>query len=198
MDNTVDKLIQDQIDALPPDIKKAISLVPWKDRVRDIAKRENLNITQSDSLETETLLILYGLLPPESYAGNIVTEVGVDEEQAERIAKLVNDEIIADIEKQFEAIDATAQKSALTPALETPTGTPATQSVEIPEANLPEVIPGEAAHNVPHIEELPKAPTTMPGGMIGDKLTQATSVLPQTGPKISYSRGVDPYREPIE
>src|SRR3954468_15368994 len=98
MDNNVDKLIQDQIDSLPLDVKEAVARVPWKERVRDIAKRENLNVAQADSLETETMFILYGFLTPDTYVGNIMTEVGIEDEQAERINKLVNDEIVSDIE----------------------------------------------------------------------------------------------------
>jgi hypothetical protein len=216
MDNNVDKLIQDQIDSLPADVRQAIARVPWKERVRDIAKREGLDVAKADSLETETLLILYGLLPPETYVGNIISEVGVDEEQAERINKLVTDEIIADIEKQFEAIDALAPESVTKAPVEVPQPekpetriqtpeipvTTESKEVEVPEPILPETIPGETAHDVPHMES--KGPTVSPAmpsapqGFIAEKLTQITSVLPETSPKPSYPKGVDPYREPIE
>jgi hypothetical protein len=213
MNNETDKLIKEQLDALPADVKEAVARVPWKERVRDIAKRENLNVAQADSLETETMLILYGFLPPDTYVGNVTTEVGLGEEQAERIYKLVTDEIIRDIEKQFEMIEAlmpkAPEKTASPEKIETAANTPApalveTKEVEIAPEMLPETVPGEAAHDVPHMEAAPasapapEAKPAMPSGMIGEKLSQMTSALPQKEDKASYPKGVDPYREPIE
>lgn len=174
MENNTDKLIQDQFNSLPADVKEAISRVPWKARVQDIAKREGLNAEQSTSLETETMLTLYGFVAPDSYIGNITTEVGVEEEQAERISKLVTDEIIADIEKQFEMIDAlmpkddTPKESGPAPAAPKEEKKPEpdkglldispeilAKQVKMPEIApdmLPEVLPGQTAHDVPHVE----------------------------------------------
>lgn len=216
MENDTDKIIQDQIDALPMDVKEAIARVPWKDRIRDIAKREGLNVAQTDSLETETMLILFGFLTPDTYTGNIISEVGVGDEQAERIAKIVNDEIILDIEKQFEMIDAlmpeniaketghAPEKAPVQAPQEAisnePTPSPLTKELDAPIEALPEIVPGETAHDTSPKTTLPPEPTkqSMPQGMIGEKLSGITSALPVENKPAPYPKGIDPYREPIE
>jgi hypothetical protein len=71
METDTNKLIQDKWESLPIDVKQALTTIPWKNRVRDIAKREMLDEENSDQLETELLLVLYGFVPPEDPKLNI-------------------------------------------------------------------------------------------------------------------------------
>lgn len=206
-----EKIIEEQFNSLPPEIKEAIGRVPWKERVRDIAKRESLNDDQALALEAETMIILYGFLPPEGYVQSIETEVGVDEEQAERVAKLVTNEIFDDIERQFETIEASASNSS--PTSPAPTST-SSIAVKIPQPSFPMVEKGEVAHDTTPqekawmeegVEPLPKqepegnssavsskqyvAGENSPKNIVEEKLKNMTSS--------SYKKGEDPYREPI-
>jgi hypothetical protein len=126
MDNN-DQLIQEQLKSVPQEVQEAISKVPWKDRVKDIAKREGLDAEKSQALETETLLIIYGFLPANEYGANINSELGLNDEATGRIVKLVSDEIFADIEKQVEMLEAKNTTSQATPP-QTPTPSPAPAS----------------------------------------------------------------------
>lgn len=214
MDNA-DKLIQDQFNSLPPDIKEALGRVPWKNRVRDIAKREGLDEDQATSLETETLLILYGFEPPENYPDNIRRELGLDDEAVDRITKEVSDEIIDDIERQFEMID------AITPAVRNASQTPAQPSVpkpkvtiqisstpEVAPQTLPETLPGETPHEVPHVEpqaqatpSTTKTPSTPEPTIITNSAQAQEFTKPRPKldfPQSKYPKGQDPYREPLE
>jgi hypothetical protein len=195
MQNDTDKVIQDQFNSLPPDIREAISRIPWKERVREIAKRENLDAAKTDSLETETMFVLYGFLSPDTFTDNITSEVGVSVDQAERLSKIINDEVIGEIEKQFEMIEALEPKNDA-PNIPSPTQESAptqtspeshTESPAVPEIApeiLPKTIDGQAAHDAPK-------------SVVEEKLTQITSA--KSEPSTSgYAGGADPYREPIE
>lgn len=239
MENNTDKLIQEQFDSLPTDIKEALGRIPWKDRVRDIAKRENLTPEQTESLETETMLILYGFEPADTYSSNLMSQVGLAEDQADRISDLVSNEIVADIEKQMEMIDALMPASASTTTQATPAAPKPKEEtsylnispeilakqIKIPEIaseNLPETLPGQVAHDVPHAEApvaasrapvqtpQPTAPIPQavpavpadtapqaPASIVEEKLSQVVSAPVQPSAP-SYSPGKDPYREPIE
>ncbi|MBX4189501.1 hypothetical protein KW785_02810 [Candidatus Parcubacteria bacterium] len=203
MENNTEKLIQDQFNSLPLDIKESIGRVPWRERVQSIAKREGLSDDKASVLETETTLILYGFLPPEEYQANIVREVDVDEETAERIIKEVTNEIFAEIEKQYELIDATTHLAKVEEKpVETPREMPkVTPTVPQPAPEiLPEVVPGQTAHEVPHVEFKKEplvstptyaAPTNPPA--------ENTPKRPDLNlPKSDYTHGQDPYHEPLE
>jgi len=212
--NDNDKLIQNQFNSLPVDVKESISRIPWRERVRDIAKREGLDADKSLALETETMMILFGFQSADDYTKNILTQVEIDEETAERITKEVSDEILTDIEKQFEMIDAISHKNTIEvpkitqvptnqqpPATVSPASTQnpsASSSIEVAPNNLPEIVPGQTAHNVPHVESTitPAEPKPIvPSAPISRNENGRPNLeFPQSG----YQKGKDPYREPIE
>jgi hypothetical protein len=203
MDNT-DKLIQDKFKALPIEIKEALARTPWKERIADIAKREGLDDEKTTGLETETMLVLYGFTPVEEYNSNIMSEVGLESEVADRITKEVTDEVFAEIEKQYELIEATTsavepkmveisqpivpvqnqmsptQTSTLTP----PTTTTSPSTIEIPPQTLPAVETGQSAHNTTPQEKAfmntpVPAPTpapipSVPKSIVEEKMSQVT------------------------
>lgn len=208
MEKTTEQIINEQWELLPIDIKAALTNVPWKTRVRDIAKREGLDEAKSLTLETETLLILYGFLPPETFEQNILTQLNIDEEQAERITKLVSNEIVADIEKQLEMLSALAPEQEITqvaraPEKEGSTATSPSSSdkqapglPEIPPQTLPDVVEGQVAHDN-MAQATPEAASALstPKSIAEQKLSQIT---PAPAQNPSYPDGKDPYREPIE
>ncbi|MDB5194227.1 MAG: hypothetical protein JWN50_241 [Parcubacteria group bacterium] len=223
MENETDKVIQDQFDSLPLDVKEAIGRVPWKARLRDIAKREGLKAEQADTLETETMLILYGFLEPDTYLSSLTSQVGVGEEQAERISELVANEIITDIEKQFEMIDALAPKDT-TPKMAGPAPVASTPQQEAPKSileippeilakqvflpevapdMLPEVLPNEVAHDVPHVEPAPiiekaPAPVVMPAVQNEKPKSMIEEKLAQVTSAAPQTPRQDPYPKGID
>jgi hypothetical protein len=221
--NDNDKLIQDQFNSLPLDVKESISRVPWRERVEDIAKRESLDTDKASALEIETMLILFGFENPDNYTQNIVTQVEIDEGMAERITKEVSDEIITDIEKQYEMIDAISHKDKVklpqttqapivsrssqipgsTNLTPTQTALPTSSSLpEIPPNILPKIVPGQNVHEVAHVESsttptqplVPASVPAIPKPTIKSENGRPNLEFPQSG----YARGKDPYREPLE
>lgn len=170
--NETDKLIEEQLKTLPPNLQQAIGAVPWKALVQEIGKANALDTEQIVSLEQETMLVVYGFENPDDYVLNIVREVGVSEEVAYTITGSVADKIFESILKKSEE-----SEKPVTPVA-APVSIPTT-----PPANLPMVEKGEVAHDVPHVEQ-PKP-----------------EVKPEQ-PKVSlpdyrYEGGQDPYREPL-
>lgn len=207
MDNDSNKIIKDQLNSLPLDVRESISRVPWKDKIKYIAKREGLDEEKSIALETETMFILFGFLSFETYTENIMREVGLDQETASRISDSVYNEIILEIQKQFEMIEAISQKQKEPPEVEPPvpsklpeqkTETPLIQkttAVEIPPTNLPMIEPGEVVHDTkPQVATpvvktepaIPPQPTIKP-----------STPTPPKPVNSHYPNGQDPYREPL-
>lgn len=192
MEENTDKIIQDQLETLPINIRKALSLVPWKARISDISKREGLDPEQTEKLQNETMLILYGFLPTESYIDNIIDQVKVSGDQAERIAEIVSKEIITDLEEKFEQIDKSSDVEEGTQKPEV--NQISTPSVpEIPPQILPMVEAKETVH-----DSVPEKPEPL------QPITEAIAPpIEQKAPqpeikKPSYPGGVDPYREPLD
>ena len=167
--NEEDKLIEEQLKTLPPNLQQAINAVPWKAFVQEIGKTNVLDSEQIISLEQETMFVLYAFENPTDFVSNIIREVGVTNEVAETIAESIADKILDPI---LERSEGGGNESA---------------------KNLPMVEEGEVAHDVParttevvqsggpHVEQ-----TT-------DNRQPTTSV-----PDYRYPNDKDPYREPLQ
>jgi len=187
--NEEEKIIQEQLQKLPENLRKAIEAVPWKSSVKEIAITNKLSFEQVATVERETMFILYGFENPDDYVGNLMREVQIDENTAVTIATEVN-------EKIFKAIALKIDES-------TKPQPPAAQPVapETPPANLPMVEPafaqgsvmvkkGEVAHNV--------APATSEVGSKNQEVRMGETEKPKMPtPTVHYPGGQDPYREPL-
>jgi len=188
------KIIQDTFNSLPIGVKEALARAQWKQRVRQIALDNTLGAEKSQFLETETLLVLYGLEPPENYISNIIDGVELSEEQAEKIADEVFDKIIMEVERQLKTIDATThKKDAETNESEPPANIKQeaehlsnnkTTTIEIPPNTLPMIEPGEGVHDTV-VSEVRSKEQEVGGTDAEVRKNQNT-----------YG-GADPYREPI-
>jgi len=100
MEQDTDKLIRDQLKTLPQNLQRAIAAVPWKTLVGQIGKENGLGTEQIESLERETMFIIYAFEPAEDYIANIVREINISEETADAIAQSVAEKILDYISKQ--------------------------------------------------------------------------------------------------
>ena len=167
--NEEDKLIEEQLKTLPSELQKAISSVPWKDLVQEIGKQNNLSVEQIESLERETMFIIYGFENPNDYISNLIREAGVDETTATTIANEVGEKILKAIEEKTGSV--------------VPVSIPATPPANLP-LNLPMVEKGETVRDVPHMEQ---------------SKTEIRSEQPKVPlPDYRYEEGKDPYREPLK
>jgi len=181
--NETDKLIEEQLKKLPPNLQRAINAVPWKALVQEIGKTNVLDVEQIVSLEQETMFIIYAFESPKDYLANIMREVRISEDTALNIAESVADKIFNPILQKSEGSEKTIKTKTESPA---PVSAP-----EIPPVNLPMVEQNEGVHDVPHVE-----PTT-------DNRQSTTSTIKQEPqpqvplPNYRYPNNKDPYREPL-
>ncbi|MBI1974532.1 MAG: hypothetical protein HYS51_01625 [Candidatus Zambryskibacteria bacterium] len=185
MEQDTDKLIKEQFKTLPQNLRRAIEAVPWKTLVQQIGKENGLDSEQIESLERETMFIIYAFEPVEDYVTNIIREVNISEEAAGTIAQSVGEKILDYISKQAEEFEKENTKPAvpeIKPDIHPMTRLPAPEAA----GNGGQVEPGEAAHDVPH-----QQPT------ISDRQHATNSTPKVSVPDYRYPHGKDPYREPI-
>ncbi len=175
MDNIAD-LIEERLNEMPPEITRAIQSVPWIKKAEAIAQSHRLDEEKTESLLTETALVVLGIESPENYPENLASQVALDNETVIAIAKEVELEIMNPI---FEMIENNPNQENITP------------SKPQMDSNLPMIEEGEVAHDVPHVESL-QPTTSIP---LQDLKPDKSETNP--APKYTYQGGQDPYREPL-
>lgn len=203
MENDTDKLIKEQLDTLPESLQRAIASVPWKTLVQQIGKENSLSTEQLESLERETMFIIYAFEPIEDYTANLMREIQIDESLATTIAEMINEKIFEVIALKVEGAE--KEKSSNEPIIITnETKVDAMKElnrrseeiqkmqaplVEIRKDIHPMIEKGEVAHEVPHVEQSFVPPTPEPKSEV-KPVTQV--------PDYRYPKGKDPYREPTD
>ncbi|MFA6430617.1 MAG: hypothetical protein WC229_03180 [Candidatus Paceibacterota bacterium] len=97
MNEDTKKIIAEQMEVLPEDVKKAILSVDYRVQLQEIVKRNHLLIDQAGALETETTLTLLGLEPLENYVENISRELALSKDKAIIVAHDVDELIFKNI-----------------------------------------------------------------------------------------------------
>ncbi|MDQ3089732.1 MAG: hypothetical protein M3Q24_01085 [bacterium] len=92
--NESTKIIEEKFNELPKDLQSALSAVDWRSEIKKISTEKNLSIEQIQTLETETLLILYGFTSKDDFYENLVVEVNLNEELASEIFDLIQERVV--------------------------------------------------------------------------------------------------------
>ncbi len=192
--NEEEKLIQEQFAKLPKNLQVAITAVPWKSLVNEIALLNKLGLDQVETIERETMFIIYGFENPDDYIENIMREAPISEETAITIATAVNERVLKAIATKVEEFERGEMGK---------TGEKETNLPEIAPNNLPMVEKGEIVHEVKPMTEEEKSSikgwsrkpwsAQTPEASGGDREEQ-TKV---STPNYSYPNNKDPYREPL-
>lgn len=171
----IDKIIKEQVETAPPEIKKILVEGHWAAVVKEIAQKNNLSNEQIGFLENETLFILLGMELPSSFSENLKTNIGLEQTKAFEINKEVSEKIFKEIEH-------------LLPT-EVEVATP-----ELKPENLPMVEKGETAHTVEPLTHN-QQPTTdsRPQITTNTQIPKEEKIPSQN----AYVGGQDPYREPL-
>ena len=210
MDNEVD-ILKIKIDRaraqLTEDTRQAIDAVPWKITILEMWVKKGYTFEQLGDLETETELLLCGLISPEDYPKELEKRMRITRAQANELVREMNELVFKKIKEEF--IKITEQKKALSPSQikESNQGTnldkeehkvlklsgievltdPVLDERELP---APEVHPELARKfTEPTKTETKKTEHTL------ENLTPTSAPLP---PSAKEKPKVDPYREPIE
>jgi DNA-directed RNA polymerase subunit H (RpoH/RPB5) len=211
--NEEEKLIQEQANKLPTELRKAIEAVSWKALIKEISLTNNISPEKLENVERETMLVIYGFDALENYIDNLLREAGVTEEVAIAIAEEANKKIFSEISRKAEELEKikpgapviTTQETKKTVIAELSQRVAAAKqsgaSVKPPAPEVaPEILPmikkGEVAHEVPHVETPVQTPSATPA--LKPVATPAPSLPKPANPaNPRYPGGLDPYREPL-
>ncbi|TSC70555.1 MAG: hypothetical protein CEO12_276 [Parcubacteria group bacterium Gr01-1014_46] len=98
MDTEIKKIIEERIKKLPPSVAKAIRGIPWLETIKNIAKNNNLSEDKEISLIIETTILVYGIESPKKYAEDLIVNLGVGDDLAEKILKEIETQILIPIQ----------------------------------------------------------------------------------------------------
>ena len=167
MSTETENSIKEIADRLPVEMVTAINDTPWVEKIKQIAKDNNLDEEKENLFAIETTLLVFGTESPINYPDNLSENVGLDDDAVIKIAKEVDEKILAPI------IQILKEKGF---------------APETVPSNLPMIEEGEVAHDVAHVE-----PTIQPArqGLAGSEKEKVNL------PDYRYEAGKDPYREPL-
>jgi hypothetical protein len=119
---------------LPETVKEAMSEVDTVTAVEEIGKKNNLHVDQIGKLAQEIGYVLFGLIQPDSFIGNIQRSLFVTPDQARQIGTEVNEQIFQAVQRRVRELTEEEKKAAtLEPEIETSSPEMA-ESVETPSA----------------------------------------------------------------
>lgn len=98
---TNQKLIEERVAMLPPYIRTALGNINWGPEILNIGKKFGLHVDEMGTLQTETVLVLVGLVHPNEYPANLRQELHVPQEKIDGIVKDVNEKILKTIRQSL-------------------------------------------------------------------------------------------------
>jgi len=99
-----DTIIKKQFKILPKEIQDAITAADLPYKIQEIGKKHKLHVDQMGILDTETMLVLLGLLHPDDYSSELQARLQLTGERTRAIVEDANRIIFQDIQgrlKQF-------------------------------------------------------------------------------------------------
>lgn len=96
--------LEKQYNALPDDVKTAISSEETATKLRGIAEQNGLLEDRVETLINETGFVMLGLTHPSSFVANLTTKMGISRENAQKIAAGVNEFIFSPIRDSLKKI----------------------------------------------------------------------------------------------
>lgn len=225
MDDT-QKIIQEQFQKLPKSLQDAILAVDLHDKMKVISEKHKLLIDKAAIFENETMLIMLGLESHTDYTDNLKKELRISDEQAQEIAKDVNEQIFLPIRESLKEMEnknieeaereqreeeqgeeqnveqKTTQEIVQTPSYQALQATPEpqTQAQQPTQQAAPQETQDQAQ------QATPEPQTQEPSSIFGNKLTEQVRSPkenirmeePPTKKEKKMPQSIDPYREPID
>ncbi len=93
MTDKLQQTIKEEVEKLPQEAREAIDSLDWAKIAEEIGVKYLFNEEEITNLQTETLLVLVGLVDPEFYAINIENHVETTKDTANKIAGEVLEKI---------------------------------------------------------------------------------------------------------
>ncbi len=105
MDNDTNKIIEDQLKALPKALQETILNSGWEKKAHELAKKHLLHIDQEGDLVNETFLVLLGLELAKDFQQNLVNNIHVSKETADALVNEIGAEIFSPIRVHLQDIE---------------------------------------------------------------------------------------------
>ncbi len=183
METSSQQLLTDAFNALPAIVQRAILSSDLEAKMRTLAQKHKIHLDKWTLLENEITYALFGVTAPEELPGNIVSHVGLTQEEAIAINNDAVEIIFEPIRKQLQDTIATEKATRTIPVV------PIEQQKVLDEVGI-QVPAGTAQSQAKTLDDIIKkrlageAPTEQkPGNNAGDSMNQRTQVQS------------DPYRE---
>ena len=100
MNEETKKILEERLSVMPAILREAITDASLPTKLETITKKNNLLLDQAGVLETEVLLVLYGLEKHESFLSNLIKEGDLDKTRAQAVVKDVEEMIFTPV-KEF-------------------------------------------------------------------------------------------------
>src|SRR3989344_4868338 len=103
MDTTIDLLkikIDKAKEALSEESRRAVDGVDWKTIILSMRTEKGYSYTQLEDLETETELLLCGLINPEEYPKELEKRMGIPRAQVDELVNELNEKVLKNNEKK--------------------------------------------------------------------------------------------------
>jgi hypothetical protein len=95
------KLIQETFEKLPLYVQEGIKSVPWTDGLQKVTEKEHLHIDKMETVQTETLLMVLGLIDDVEYIGKIHEILGISGEKLDSFIEDVNKEVFLPLREEI-------------------------------------------------------------------------------------------------
>jgi hypothetical protein len=97
MEQDTQKVLQEQIAKLPPEVQDAVISPTLREKITEVGKKYALHIDQIGKLEDETVLVMIGLANPTDFVENLTAHVSLEKSVADKVAADVSDQIFLPI-----------------------------------------------------------------------------------------------------
>ena len=153
MDPEIEKLIKEQMEKLTPELRELFTDPSVGEKLINIGNRNSLNVEQLGILQTETYLVMLGLVHPDDYVHELKNSLKIDNLKTSIIASDVNKEIFFAIrEKLKETYNKTGEERSGGGMIEEKIPRPEQNNKELEKTGV-EIVPDAApADNNNHIE----------------------------------------------
>ena len=104
MDTTIDLLkikIDKAKEALSEESRRAVDGVDWKTIILSMRTEKGYSYTQLEDLETETELLLCGLINPEEYPKELEKRMGIPRAQVDELVNELNEKVFKKIREEL-------------------------------------------------------------------------------------------------
>lgn len=197
MDENQKKLIQEQMQKIPPEVREAIEKSDWERIVFNVGRAHKMHVDDIDVLSIETILTMIGLEHPKDFPVNVQKGTGMSDDLLMDVIDEINEKLFSKIR---EALKVHYEKQSAGEIMDTG------EKDELFHAGITLDDDHKPVNEKKNIEtlvdkklkevEVVKAETSTPEVVVEEKPEPEKEIAPQVEEKPRQS--FDPYREPLQ